>query len=121
MRPPKTNQVSSTSKSTQVYKLRASISVKVRVKGVSSIYQYNFGYGVSNFGTQNKNLKVLENQVNELSSNIRQLENNVKNRPTKQEWMRLRRELNKMSKELIETKRKFILEDKDKKVFIAMQ
>lgn len=33
----------------------------------------------SNFGTQNKNLKVLENQVNELSSNIRQLENNVKN------------------------------------------
>ena len=33
----------------------------------------------SNFGTQNKNLKVLENQVNELSSNIRQLENNIKN------------------------------------------
>jgi len=33
----------------------------------------------SNFGTQNKNLKILENQVNELSSNIRQLENNVKN------------------------------------------
>ena len=33
----------------------------------------------SNFGTQNKNLKVLENQVNELSSNISQLENNVKN------------------------------------------
>ena len=33
----------------------------------------------SNFGSQNKNLKVLENQVNELSSNIRQLENNVKN------------------------------------------
>ena len=33
----------------------------------------------SNFGTQNKNLKVLENQVNELSSDIRQLENNIKN------------------------------------------
>ncbi|MDG1467374.1 MAG: tetratricopeptide repeat protein, partial [Alphaproteobacteria bacterium] len=33
----------------------------------------------SNFGTQNKNLKVLENQVNELSSNIRQLENNIRN------------------------------------------
>lgn len=33
----------------------------------------------SNFGTQNKNLKVLENQVNELSSNIMQLENNIKN------------------------------------------
>ena len=33
----------------------------------------------SNFGTQNKNLKVLKNQVNELSSNIRQLENNIKN------------------------------------------
>ena len=33
----------------------------------------------SNFGTQNKNLKVLENQVNELSSNISQLENNIKN------------------------------------------
>jgi TolA-binding protein len=33
----------------------------------------------SNFGTQNKNLKVLENQVNELSSNIRRLENNIKN------------------------------------------
>jgi len=33
----------------------------------------------SNFGTQNKNLKVLENKVNELSSNIRQLENNIKN------------------------------------------
>ena len=33
----------------------------------------------SNFGTQNKNLKVLENQVNELSSNIRQLENNINN------------------------------------------
>ena len=33
----------------------------------------------SNFGTQNKNLKVLENQVNELSSNIRQLENKIKN------------------------------------------
>ena len=31
------------------------------------------------FGTQNKNLKVLENQVNELSSDIRQLENNIKN------------------------------------------
>jgi len=33
----------------------------------------------SKFGTQNKNLKVLENQVNELSSDIRQLENNIKN------------------------------------------
>ena len=33
----------------------------------------------SNFGTHNKNLKVLENQVNELSSNIRQLENNIRN------------------------------------------
>ena len=33
----------------------------------------------SNFGTQNKSLKVLENQVNELSSNIRRLENNIKN------------------------------------------
>ena len=32
-----------------------------------------------NFGTQNKNLKVLENQVNELTSDIRQLENNIKN------------------------------------------
>ena len=33
----------------------------------------------SNFGPQNNNLKVLENQVNELSSKIRQLENNIKN------------------------------------------